>query len=182
MSVSCTGIIPAHAGSTCSPSRTRKQHQDHPRSRGEHVSSIRSSADSGGSSPLTRGALGTVWCSAGCPGIIPAHAGSTAACPSVRSVCRDHPRSRGEHGSGGGSPQCDVGSSPLTRGAQWVTKQTIQTGRIIPAHAGSTPHPTRQTNTSQDHPRSRGEHSNPQGSTVIRPGSSPLTRGAPFQS
>ena len=74
---------------------------------------------------------------------------------------RDHPRSRGEHGSGSGCSWQGQGSSPLTRGAlagvilDWLPE------RIIPAHAGSTQPVATRTVSHKDHPRSRGEHSHP---------------------
>ncbi len=71
------GLIPAHAGSTCSALQQRRHDWAHPRSRGEHGGAVTALLTGLGSSPLTRGALvaGPVMSSS--LGLIPAHAGST---------------------------------------------------------------------------------------------------------
>ena len=48
-------LIPARAGSTCRRGRTRRPSSAHPRSRGEHKTSLNSLGLSCGSSPLARG-------------------------------------------------------------------------------------------------------------------------------
>ena len=50
----------------------------------------------------------------------------------------DHPRIRGEHVFARGTPEQSIGSSPHTRGARTQSAGARQTGRIIPAYAGST--------------------------------------------
>ena len=62
-----------------------------------------------------------------------------------------------------------MGSSPHTRGARSSSRSLGAIGRIIPAYAGSTPRCNRETGTSGDHPRIRGEHFN---STAPRRGTS----------
>ena len=71
-----------------------------------------------------------------------------------------------------------VGSSPLTRGARVVTTGNDRFPGLIPAHAGSTRSASRISSPCRAHPRSRGEHFAPLGSTHTTSGSSPLTRGA----
>ena len=94
------------------------------------------------------------------PGLIPAHAGSTASGRSGVSSPAAHPRSRGEHLPTFSPMNLTTGSSPLTRGArQLVGIQTIN---------------------NRAHPRSRGEHYRQTCSGQTAPGSSPLTRGAPW--
>ena len=112
------GLIPAHAGKTCPAPPVSQPDPAHPRSRGENkrmgipMCSIR------GSSPLTRGKLhASTTCRVG-PGLIPAHAGKTAARSSRRSWQRAHPRSRGENRVWGNINCQQAGSSPLTRGKQ----------------------------------------------------------------
>ena len=151
---------------------------DHPRSRGEHGSLRGRHTFVWGSSPLTRGArhhpknLMERW------GIIPAHAGSTPTQHDPHANDQDHPRSRGEHPARG-SLQCrPSGSSPLTRGARTVRRGSCSAQGIIPAHAGSTKSSPGATSSTQDHPRSRGEHVMAFAPFVIPSGSSPLTRGA----
>ena len=131
-----------------------------------------------GSSPLTRGAQiegkGT-WSGSG---LIPAHAGSTLWPVLWRLISRAHPRSRGEHLTGGGEHQQDLGSSPLTRGALAENADIYKAVRLIPAHAGSTSGVEGHAAQTAAHPRSRGEHRISERNGEAIAGSSPLTRGA----
>ena len=158
----CRGvrIIPAHAGSTTTHGRSRYRNGDHPRSRGEHSSGNLSAGRGGGSSPLTRGALGCGCGGSRQAGIIPAHAGSTSIWGTAPPSNPDHPRSRGEHRATTLRQCRTAGSSPLTRGARVNVVPRLPRRRIIPAHAGST--------------------SSTVTSPIAAPGSSPLTRGAPW--
>ena len=131
-----------------------------------------------GSSPHTRGAqvlgddLGMDL------GIIPAYAGSTRV---GRRPCRrsgDHPRIRGEHSTVPTSAIKHEGSSPHTRGARQAILPVSSLARIIPAYAGSTKSLDIRRNSSQDHPRIRGEHPSPCVGPLGVAGSSPHTRGA----
>ena len=131
-----------------------------------------------GSSPLTRGALAPYVLPADRPGIIPAHAGSTVMDPSALILMRDHPRSRGEHGTLHKRRDRRLGSSPLTRGAHFEGEGVGVAEGIIPAHAGSTAATVVVRLVHGDHPRSRGEHVFPITDPETTPGSSPLTRGA----
>ena len=174
------GIIPAHAGSTpILPIRCRCC-RDHPRSRGEHDPHRWGQRDAAGSSPLTRGARAHVWVVEEEPRIIPAHAGSTERGFGSPQRAPDHPRSRGEHLGFVLRPPWVRGSSPLTRGAPYRSKQSSSTDRIIPAHAGSTPSFRHAWKPATDHPRLRGEHALRLSFIDSPMGSSPLTRGAPL--
>ena len=113
------GIIPAYAGSTCSEGSPVWRMRDHPRIRGEHVTSYPEWTSTTGSSPHTRGAHGQLRLRPCGVGIIPAYAGSTSAV----SIAK------GEAG----------GSSPHTRGAPLPHYRGARRIRIIPAYAGSTP-------------------------------------------
>ena len=132
------GIIPAHAGKTTCPPIRWWSPPDHPRSRGENISSTLSTSPPGGSSPLTRGKQRE---KVGRPpdrGIIPAHAGKTQASRTALHATWDHPRSRGENLLLGTPTPVALGSSPLTRGkleAFFVERAPLG---IIPAHAGKT--------------------------------------------
>ena len=132
-----------------------------------------------GSSPLTRGALAPYVLPADRPGIIPAHAGSTVMDPSALILMRDHPRSRGEHGTLHKRRDRRLGSSPLTRGAHFEGEGVGVAEGIIPAHAGSTASSALSPHSTWDHPRSREEHPTPPSRLLGQQGSSPLTRGAP---
>ena len=70
------------------------------------------------------------------------------------------------------------GSSPRARGAPAARPGPGQGLGIIPACAGSTVSPSPASTARQDHPRVRGEHSNPCWLTAVSPGSSPRARGA----
>ena len=132
------GLIPAHAGKTRRPDRSRSSSRAHPRSRGENLLSQLPLIGGGGSSPLTRGK--PVWRGVRIDhlGLIPAHAGKTP-CPTVRlRRMRAHPRSRGENQQAAIEEQKAKGSSPLTRGKRTLISCRIAGVRLIPAHAGKT--------------------------------------------
>ena len=133
------GIIPAYAGSTQARRRRRCHSWDHPRIRGEHIIGGGPAGLTAGSSPHTRGARLRRAQRCGAPGIIPAYAGSTAACINQSEVSWDHPRIRGEHAAMTLDVYADLGSSPHTRGAQVGQAENVGFLRIIPAYAGSTP-------------------------------------------
>ena len=110
--------------------------------------------------------------------IIPAYAGSTRCRRSPSSAVSDHPRIRGEHRLDIPWPQAMQGSSPHTRGALRLAGERRDSGRIIPAYAGSTSIPGMKWLSGRDHPRIRGEHYLPKEADIFEGGSSPHTRGA----
>ena len=111
-------LTPAYAGSTRNIIARGVAGWAHPRLRGEHVADEFLQALPGGSSPLTRGALGSLLGHSGLRGLIPAYAGSTVSPPTASQWWRSHPRLRGEHNHIRQAVADDGGSSPLTRGAQ----------------------------------------------------------------
>ena len=111
-------------------------------------------------------------------GIIPAYAGSTRTTSSPSECMRDHPRIRGEHGSGTSPTSPASGSSPHTRGALPEAGFELADVGIIPAYAGSTPSPRSSKVRFWDHPRIRGEHFGVFPFRGQYLGSSPHTRGA----
>ena len=134
-----------------------------------------------GSSPLARGAPTVKNITYGATGLIPAHAGSTAAAMNGLGLSWAHPRSRGEHGVIRCGLRVPWGSSPLARGARALPCRVGYPGGLIPARAGSTLSTGSPPAPPGAHPRSRGEH--PVSFTVCgsSPGSSPLARGALFR-
>ena len=133
-----TGLIPAHAGKTCSHRSRTPIHRAHPRSRGENPHA--------GAPALPRDRL------------IPAHAGKTQLFR-MRSMRRwAHPRSRGENCASNVERKPSWGSSPLTRGKRRDRQIQEHPERLIPAHAGKTAAVSRTTTSLRAHPRSRGEN------------------------
>ena len=70
--------------------------------------------------------------------IIPADAGSTPRCQSLKGSRKDHPRGCGEHTFRSLASVACRGSSPRMRGALTMIESSDTELRIIPADAGST--------------------------------------------
>ena len=132
------GLIPAHAGKTCSASTTPLSVGAHPRSRGENGHRKPHPRVLPGSSPLTRGKRDERGPGQRLLGLIPAHAGKTRRGGAAGCRPRAHPRSRGENIEC--RPECDAddGSSPLTRGKPRARSAATRPTGLIPAHAGKT--------------------------------------------
>ena len=109
-------LIPAHAGKTWRPPKTRRVGWAHPRSRGENNARGDKIAGAFGSSPLTRGKRSQVENHHGTNRLIPAHAGKTPLSWHRRRCSPAHPRSRGENALDRCEGIVHRGSSPLTRG------------------------------------------------------------------
>ena len=113
-----SGIIPARAGFTRSPSSGRTEYGDHPRSRGVYWATLRGKFLTVGSSPLARGLLPLFKSPDGSGRIIPARAGFTETLhPATLTV---------------------LGSSPLARGLRRSAARWSAGAGIIPARAGFT--------------------------------------------
>ena len=131
-------------------------------------------------------------------GIIPARAGFTRRAVGGRRCPWDHPRSRGVytrpsplHSPEGRIIPARAGftyraadpspsrltSSPLARGLHGRRGHRAARLRIIPARAGFTRQPWRVSESSPDHPRSRGVYHRCWRLVCGRGGSSPLARG-----
>ena len=171
------GIIPAHAGFTRRPRRSRWRGRDHPRTRGVYDSKRPGTSSISGSSPHTRGLRAAGWWTTSVTGIIPAHAGFTPGRASPGRRTTDHPRTRGVYGRSDDGREMALGSSPHTRGLPTSASPHPPLPRIIPAHAGFTTAPTPPTASSPDHPRTRGVYDAVPLDGVPLPGSSPHTRG-----
>ena len=89
------GTIPARAGETLLLKVFGIFSKDHPRSRGGNVVSHTVFRLDWGPSPLARGKLWCVACTAISIGTIPARAGETDVLNNPELLERDHPRSRG---------------------------------------------------------------------------------------
>ena len=134
------GLIPARAGKTDEEPRRGGAQRAHPRSRGENVPVWFRAVSGRGSSPLARGKLASCSFVSTRPRLIPAHAGKTVDEVFGSFSSRAHPRSRGENLRAGQVPESESGSSPLTRGKQWIGHTREGRFGLIPAHAGKT-HP-----------------------------------------
>ena len=131
-------FIPAHAGNTIFPASCKGSRSVHPRARGEHDIEILYIPR------IER--------------FIPAHAGNTGLAPQLGAGGAVHPRARGEHDSACRVKSATDGSSPRTRGTQYLFRLEITKSRFIPAHAGNTYKGQMQSVTTTVHPRARGEH------------------------
>ena len=153
------GLIPACAGQTRRPIRSRTQPRAHPRVCGADGDKIPVEIWGKGSSPRVRGrrhCWGGVFVMVG---LIPACAGQT-----VAEVVADHPR---------------LGSSPRVRGRRIYQKPTTRAERLIPACAGQTGTRDPPSRSSGAHPRVCGADS-ANGCRPLPPtGSSPRVRGRP---
>ena len=96
-SISCHGIIPAHAGLTPKSNPGRRRSRDHPRACGAHCEDGRAHDLFQGSSPRMRGSPPVMMPLAVSQGIIPAHAGLTSSRQGSLPQSRDHPRACGAH-------------------------------------------------------------------------------------
>ena len=130
-----------------------------------------------GSSPHTRGLLSYRRPSSGSSGIIPAHAGFTAASIKVNVKLADHPRTRGVYKKVHEWASTPRGSSPHTRGLQAAGTDSSGGDGIIPAHAGFTPPRRTHRPCPGDHPRTRGVYAIWHCRSHPHRGSSPHTRG-----
>ena len=155
------GLIPARAGNTEGYVTAPSPSWAHPRSRGEHHFSVSFRCRFGGSSPLARGTLLSVFNRVREKGLIPARAGNTPRLRTTRLRSWAHPRSRGEHSVVCKSPWTSKGSSPLARGTHETQRKAIYAFGLIPARAGNTHPRKRGRRRRRAHPRSRGEHAPP---------------------
>ena len=111
--------------------------------------------------------------------IIPASAGNTPLSVDPEGRCQDHPRIRGEHGHVVKLMLTPLGSSPHPRGTLGGEIGMLMSVRIIPASAGNTSGSRNPRGGKWDHPRIRGEHTDPRFSVTLFSGSSPHPRGTP---
>ena len=171
------GLIPARAGTTEGYVTAPSPSWAHPRSRGEHHFSVSFRCRFGGSSPLARGTLLSVFNRVREKGLIPARAGNTRRLRRLRGWTGAHPRSRGEHCYWSHRMDDPEGSSPLARGTHPRGRNSLGGSGLIPARAGNTCGSTSGYRTARAHPRSRGEHRPLAIGALPLLGSSPLARG-----
>ena len=158
----------------------RRDLRDHPRTRGEKCSYPADRHSVPGSPPHTRGKVHPAEAEHRRSRITPAHAGKSSASCGLRSLTRDHPRTRGEKPLVQGHSFLLLGSPPHTRGKGSKTLQDRRLRRITPAHAGKRAFRRTAMNRNRDHPRTRGEKPVLNGMEGEKVGSPPHTRGKVF--
>ena len=129
---------PVCAGTTGARRRRRGVEREHPRMRGDHMASSRSSSSSEGTSPHARGPriVGRPYSMA--IGNIPACAGTTPLRASRTSWRREHPRMRGDHPATLSIWTLATGTSPHARGPLEARPHELEHQGNIPACAGTT--------------------------------------------
>ena len=130
--------IPACAGKTLLNTQKCWFSPEHPRVRGENVSSHGGVVLATGTSPRARGKhLFAVEIGVSDRNI-PACAGKTSLFPLPNPCCWEHPRVRGENARQQQLGSVSAGTSPRARGKQSLRGQQPDYGRNIPACAGKT--------------------------------------------
>ena len=170
-------ITPAHAGTTMVADFRAVGTGDHPRTRGDHVSTVTNCHISLGSPPHTRGPRIGPQSDPTSPRITPAHAGTTCGTKPSSAIFWDHPRTRGDHCARVMPPTNLMGSPPHTRGPLHIGHAPAVGPRITPAHAGTTPVALSFAQRNEDHPRTRGDHARVSSYAMPIAGSPPHTRG-----
>jgi hypothetical protein len=150
-------IIPARAGNGPRRRGSPGHSPDHPRTRGERVSSRMSPSGVSGSSTHARGTDLPAARPQALRRIIPARAGNGVSPRNVQGTSTDHPRTRGERGTSGPDAIALAGSSPHARGTGGAVQSLGSEGRIIPARAGNGGPLRERAPRAADHPRTRGE-------------------------
>ena len=150
------GLIPAHAGKTCTAALRGPEHRVHPRSRVENPAAVVMSRVCPGSSPLTReNNMSNVFdvCS-----------------------CGSSPLTRGKlvHHRHDGLRTRLI---PAHAGKRVVVEEPLVGLGLIPTHTGKTRLPAYSYAWCRAHPRSRGENVRTPCAFSLPYGSSPLTRG-----
>ena len=135
----CDRFIPAQAGNTYSASSAITPNTVHPRAGGEHVSSVRSSSPTTGSSPRRRGTPRARSDEDERHRFISAQAGNTGTTRTSRIGRSVHPRAGGEHTKAVPARSRYRGSSPRRRGTRALRRLWGAECRFIPAQAGNTP-------------------------------------------
>ena len=174
------GLIPAHAGKTVSGPDFDVCGGAHPRACGENRIDAAGWLSTSGSSPRMRGKLRVTDATENRVGLIPAHAGKTAADSDCFESARAHPRACGENahifeGEGGRG-----GSSPRMRGKLPESPRDLARLGLIPAHAGKTLRQDDYETLEPAHPRACGENIPKNRMPRKYAGSSPRMRGKLF--
>ena len=170
-------IIPACAGNAARSSPRRTITADHPRVRGERMSTDAAPPKGSGSSPRARGTPPRRPQRLASLRIIPACAGNARRYSARNRTNSDHPRVRGERAAQRVRRGRERGSSPRARGTRDHRHAIAFVGRIIPACAGNAFPGSPPSVAGADHPRVRGERVTTRLNAKTPRGSSPRARG-----
>ena len=170
-------ITPAYAGKSRRWCFRPRYYRDHPRLRGEKLTTAITFVWTQGSPPLTRGKAFNPDFVDSFDGITPAYAGKSPFQQINRAVEEDHPRLRGEKNQIFQMRFALEGSPPLTRGKVGFVAGAFVLDRITPAYAGKSIWFFIWSAFFWDHPRLRGEKEMSETPDWIAVGSPPLTRG-----
>ncbi len=168
----CGRFIPACTGLTAGVFACQGTNPVHPRVRGAHRVSHKSSGTPAGSSPRARGS------SPRARGSSPRARGSRPGPGRVPVPPLVHPRVRGAHPGRALSAPLPHGSSPRARGSPFTGDRACLEERSIPACAGLTPRRVFVATPRPVHPRVRGAHAFRRFSASSTSGSSPRARGS----
>ena len=153
-----TGLIPACAGKTSSPSSRPWCPSAHPRVCGENWTNRGKTMPFESSSPSVRGKPAFDAKKFVKGRLIPACAGKTTPRRRRARQSRAHPRVCGENHATARRPERPTGSSPRVRGKPPCVRPCAGGGRLIPACAGKTPPLLASDPAFRAHPRVCGEN------------------------
>ena len=174
--IPCTSPCPhTLKGGKRSPCRFWSKY--HPRTRGEKENGNALPLKCVGSPPHTRGKVSRVISERNPIRITPAHAGKRDHLTNCKTLCKDHPRTRGEKFKTTLLAETVGGSPPHTRGKVPGVEANTLGQRITPAHAGKSSARLISQMGLKDHPRTRGEKPYQPSAPAGAQGSPPHTRG-----
>ena len=150
--------IPTHVGRTIVVDDCLNVAPDHPHARGENSFGKLIVSLMLGPSPRTWGERLYVVRKRQESRTIPTHVGRTSRDDRGHRSGTDHPHARGENAFGRRANAREPGPSPRTWGEQCEGREPKEAPRTIPTHVGRTPHRSRTSAATPDHPHARGEN------------------------
>ena len=172
-----SGITPASAGTTSTPSSSAGPRQDHPRVCGDYPWYPRLRSSLRGSPPRLRGLLAITPDAELVARITPASAGTTQLMRMSSTLCKDHPRVCGDYKLTATASSGYVGSPPRLRGLRSIGIHELEGSGITPASAGTTAITIPDTSFFEDHPRVCGDYKHHSAPARSSRGSPPRLRG-----
>ncbi len=171
-------VLPARAGVSRWPTRSRSSRSGPPRASGGQPPLRLKIHDRPWSSPRERGSAGarTARAREGC--VLPARAGVSRSASGTSSAPTGPPRASGGQPAARAAARVPVASSPRERGSAVPSPPSTRGGRVLPARAGVSRPTPRRTPTSSSPPRASGGQPQSPGPLrrILR--SSPRERGS----